>query len=50
MPLGSSASAATTETEKTGSMCRGERTAKYNRLLWIEDTLGGRAQYKNPFA
>src|SRR5262249_42783676 len=25
---------------KTGSMCRGERMAKYNRLLWIEDRLG----------
>lgn len=34
---------------KTGSMCRGERTAKYNRLLWIEDMLGSRARYENPF-
>ena len=35
---------------KTGSMCRGERIAKYNRLLWIEDALGSKAVYKNPFA
>lgn len=34
---------------KTGSMCRGERIAKYNRLLWIEDQLGSKAVYKNPF-
>ena len=34
---------------KTGSMCRGERIEKYNRLLWIEDLLGERAQYLNPF-
>jgi enolase len=34
---------------KTGSMCRGERTEKYNRLLWIEDILGSKAVYKNPF-
>ncbi len=34
---------------KTGSMCRGERIAKYNRLLWIEDQLGSKAEYKNPF-
>ena len=26
---------------KTGSVCRGERTAKYNRLLWIEALLAG---------
>jgi len=30
---------------KTGSPCRGERTAKYNQLLRIEATLGARAQY-----
>lgn len=30
---------------KTGSMCRGERIAKYNRLLWIERKLGSRAEY-----
>ena len=35
---------------KTGSMCRGERMAKYNRLLWIEDILGTKAEYKDPFA
>lgn len=34
---------------KTGSVCRGERTAKYNRLLWIEQHLGGRGFIKNPF-
>ena len=30
---------------KTGSVCRGERTAKYNQLLRIEDELGARALY-----
>jgi enolase len=30
---------------KTGSACRGERTAKYNQLLRIEETLGRRAEY-----
>ncbi|MGE0824724.1 MAG: phosphopyruvate hydratase [Candidatus Binatia bacterium] len=30
---------------KTGSVCRGERTAKYNQLLRIEEQLGARAQY-----
>lgn len=30
---------------KTGSLCRGERTAKYNQLLRIEETLGARAEY-----
>ena len=30
---------------KTGAPCRGERTAKYNRLLAIEETLGGNARY-----
>ncbi len=34
---------------KTGSMCRGERVAKYNRLLWIESILGSEAQYRSPF-
>ena len=34
---------------KTGSMCRGERTEKYNRLLWIEHILGSRAKYTSPF-
>jgi enolase 1/2/3 len=30
---------------KTGSPCRGERTAKYNQLLRIEEDLGRRARY-----
>ena len=30
---------------KTGAPSRGERTAKYNQLLRIEEELGGRAQY-----
>jgi len=30
---------------KTGSPCRGERTAKYNQLLRIEEALGRRATY-----
>lgn len=30
---------------KTGSMSRGERTAKYNRLLRIDEELGERARY-----
>ncbi len=30
---------------KTGSACRSERVAKYNRLLRIEEELGGRASY-----
>jgi enolase len=30
---------------KTGSLCRSERTAKYNQLLRIEELLGGRARY-----
>ena len=34
---------------KTGSMCRGERIAKYNRLLWIEDKLAARAVFARPF-
>lgn len=34
---------------KTGSVCRGERTAKYNRLLWIETLLGGESFTDNPF-
>lgn len=34
---------------KTGSACRSERVAKYNRLLEIEDQLGGRAVFRNPF-
>ena len=34
---------------KTGAPCRGERTAKYNQLLRIEDRLGLGAVYENPF-
>lgn len=30
---------------KAGAACRGERTAKYNRLLRIEQELGGKAQF-----
>jgi enolase len=30
---------------KTGAPCRGERTAKYNQLLRIEEELGKRAVY-----
>jgi enolase len=30
---------------KTGSLCRSDRMAKYNRLLLIEAQLGDRAQY-----
>jgi enolase len=30
---------------KTGSLCRSERTAKYNRLLEIAEELGNRAKY-----
>jgi enolase len=35
---------------KTGSVCRAERTAKYNRLLWIETQLAGSSMCENPFA
>jgi len=35
---------------KTGSVCRGERIAKYNRLLEIEAELGEDAVFENPFA
>jgi enolase len=34
---------------KTGSVCRSERTAKYNRLLWIETFLAGSSICENPF-
>jgi len=34
---------------KTGSMCRSERIAKYNRLLEIEQELGPAAIFSNPF-
>ena len=30
---------------KTGSLCRSERVAKYNRLLRIEEELGDAARY-----
>jgi enolase len=30
---------------KTGAPCRGERTAKYNQLLRIEEELGSRAMF-----
>jgi enolase len=33
---------------KTGSLCRSERIAKYNRLLAIEESLGRRARYARP--
>jgi enolase 1/2/3 len=33
---------------KTGSLCRSERVAKYNRLLEIEATLGHGAVFENP--
>ena len=31
---------------KTGSLCRSDRVAKYNRLLRIEAELGGQAKYR----
>jgi enolase len=34
---------------KTGSACRSERIAKYNRLLEIEAELGGSARFGSPF-
>lgn len=34
---------------KTGSLCRGERTAKYNQLLRIEEELGEKAKYARKF-
>jgi enolase len=34
---------------KTGSLSRGERTAKYNRLIEIEAELGDAAIFRNPF-
>ena len=34
---------------KTGAPCRSERSAKYNRLLAIEEELGSRARYLDPF-
>jgi enolase len=35
---------------KTGSVCRGERVAKYNRLLEIEAELGGMGRFESPFS
>lgn len=35
---------------KTGSACRSERIAKYNRLLEIEAELGKKAVFHSPFA
>ena len=35
---------------KTGSLCRSERTAKYNRLLMIEQELGNKARYSGASA
>ncbi|WP_418320667.1 phosphopyruvate hydratase [Piscinibacter sakaiensis] len=35
---------------KTGSLCRSERTAKYNRLLMIEQELGSQARYAGALA
>lgn len=32
---------------KTGSLCRGERTAKYNELLRVEEELGKKSVYAN---
>ncbi len=34
---------------KTGSLSRGERIAKYNELLRIEESLGADAVFENPF-
>lgn len=34
---------------KTGSLCRSERVAKYNRLLRIEKELGASAIFESPF-
>ena len=34
---------------KTGSLCRSERIAKYNRLLEIERELGDPARFESPF-
>ena len=35
---------------KTGSLCRSERIAKYNRLLEIERELGNGARFESPFS
>ena len=36
--------------KKTGSLCRAERTAKYNRLLRIEEQLGSKGSYAGRLA
>lgn len=41
--------AANTGQIKTGSVCRSERVAKYNRLLKIDKELTGRSMLANPF-
>ena len=43
--IGDLAVATTAELIKTGAPARGERTAKYNRLLGIAEELGDRARY-----
>jgi enolase len=35
---------------KTGSLCRSERTAKYNRLIEIEREIGAEAVFANPLS
>lgn len=35
---------------KTGSLSRTDRVCKYNQLLRIEEQLGEKAEYRNPFA
>lgn len=35
---------------KTGSLCRSERMAKYNRLIAIERELGASAEFTSPFS
>jgi enolase len=35
---------------KSGAPCRSERVAKYNQLLRIEEELGNKAKYINPFS
>jgi enolase len=35
---------------KTGSLCRSERIAKYNRLLQIEEELGAKTRFLHPFS
>jgi len=35
---------------KSGSLSRTDRVAKYNQLMRIEEMLGKKAVFKNPFA